>query len=315
VTLSVTNVHYFGGWVGVGWVSVVSGVGVSDGTAGWSGERGRWADTHGMTSVLADHARPDAARVPIDDAVVSAGRGWTRAGAIAAVLATTSSHRAVRMSVRIGLLIAGSLIIGTAVGVTLWTGLGPGPLDVFIGAVRIHTGLPLGVAVWLVVGALATTAWTLGRRPGPGTLLAPLIMAPVMQATVTLLESVDAPGSIFARLAVHLAAIAVIGLGAGALIVSGLGAGSGELIAIAASSRTGRPEPRVRLAIESSFLVFGVVLGGPIGLGTIAVALAIGPAVAMGHRFVSRSVQLSDQAFNLPRNGLAATSVGACDES
>jgi len=123
------------------------------------------------------------------------------------------------------------------------------------------------------------------------------------------------PGSIVARLTIHVAAVGMIGLGAGALIVSGLGAGSGELIASAASDRVGRPEPRVRLAIESSFLVVGVALGGPIGLGTVAVALIIGPAVAMGHRFVSRSVQLSDQACNLPRNGLGVTSLGACEAS
>lgn len=268
-----------------------------------------------MTSVLADHARPDTARLDTVGDIRSAGRGWTRAGAIAAVLASTSSNRAVRMSVRAGLLVAGSLVIAVAVAVTLWTGLGPGPLDVFIGAIRVRTGLPLGVAVWLVVGALVATAWALGRRPGPGTLLAPLIMAPVMQATVTLLEPIDAPRQLAARLVIHLAAIAVIGLGAGALIVSGLGAGSGELIAIAASDRTGRPEPRVRIVIESSMFVIGVALGGPIGLGTVAVAIAIGPAVAMGHRVVSRWVQLSDQAFNLPRNGLSAAPVGACDAS
>jgi uncharacterized membrane protein YczE len=136
-----------------------------------------------------------------------------------------------------------------------------------------------------------------------------------MQTTVAFLEPIDVPGSIVTRLAVHVAAVGMIGVGAGALIVSGLGTGSGELIAIAASDRMGRPEPRVRLAIEASFLVLGVVLGGPIGLGTIAVALTIGPAVVMGHRFVSRSVQLSDHACSLPRNGLSATSVGACDAS
>lgn len=268
-----------------------------------------------MTTVLADDARPEAAHARIDASVVRPGRGWTRAGAIAAVLASTSANRGVRLSVRAGLLVAGSLLIAVAVAVTLWTGLGPGPLDVFIGAIRVRTGLPLGAAVWLVVGALVAAAWALGRRPGPGTLLAPLIMAPVMQATVAALEPIDAPTQLAVRLAIHLAAIAVIGLGAGALIVSGLGAGSGELIAIAASDRTGRPEPRVRIAIESSLLLFGVVLGGPIGLGTVAVALTIGPAVAIGHRVVTRGVQLSDQAFSLPRNGLSAASAGACDAS
>jgi len=261
-----------------------------------------------MTSVLADHARPDTARAGTEGSVAAPG-------AIASLLASTSSNRAVRLSVRVALLVAGSMLVGLAVGITLWTGLGPGPIDVFIGAVRVHTGLPLGLAVWAVIGVIIAASWAMGRRPGPGTVLAPLIVAPVMQATVAFLEPIDVPGSLAARLAVHVVAIGIIGLGAGALIVSGLGAGSGELIATAASARVGHPEPRVRLAIESSFLIVGVALGGPIGLGTVAVALAIGPAVAIGHRFVSRSVLLSDQACSLPRNALAAASLGACEAS
>lgn len=194
----------------------------------------------------------------------------------------------VRYAARVGLLAAGSVVIAAAVAVMLWTGLGPGPLDVFIGAVRVRTGLPLGLAIWLVFGAMIAMAWALGRRPGPGTIAGPLLVGPVLQAMVTALGSVGVPDSIVARVAIHLAAVVALGIGAGALIVSGLGAGSGELLATAASARTGRTEPRMRLAFEMSWLVIGVALGGPIGLGTVMVALAIGPAVVNGHRLVHR---------------------------
>jgi uncharacterized membrane protein YczE len=40
----------------------------------------------------------------------------------------------------------------------------------------------------------------------------------------------------------------------------------------------------VRCGIELGFLALAVVLGGPIGVGTLIVALAIGPAVRLGHR-------------------------------
>ena len=75
-------------------------------------------------------------------------------------------RRVLGLSTRITLLLTGSAIIAASVAVTLWTQLGPGPLDVFIGAVRVHTGLPLSIAVWLVVGLLIAVAWALGRRPG-----------------------------------------------------------------------------------------------------------------------------------------------------
>jgi uncharacterized membrane protein YczE len=111
-----------------------------------------------------------------------------------------------------------------------------------------------------------------------------------MQAVVAVLDGVEPPAALAVVLVIHVAAVFVVGIGAGALIVSGLGAGSGELLAAAASDRTGRPEPRLRMAFELSWLGAGVALGGPIGLGTLVVALAIGPAVMVGYRAVDGAV-------------------------
>ncbi len=234
----------------------------------------------------------------------------SRAGAIAELIATGPVRRVLALSTRIALLLAGSTIIAAAVAVTLWTKLGPGPLDVFIGAVRVHTGLPLSVAVWSVVGSLIALAWLLGRRPGIGTLVGPLVVGIVMQSVSTLLGNYEAPTSLVVRVAIHLVAIGAVGIGAGALIVSGLGAGSGELLASAASTRSGRTEPRVRLAFEVTWLVIGVAMGGPAGFGTVLVALTIGWSVANGHRIVDRTVGRGFQLFanrsTEPRNGLAS---------
>jgi uncharacterized membrane protein YczE len=191
-----------------------------------------------------------------------------------------------RRSARVGLLVVGSVVIAAGVAVMLWTRLGPGPLDVFIGAVRVRTGLSLTLAVWLVIASLIGAAWLLGRRPGPGTLVSPLIAGPAMQGFVSLLDRLEPPDAIALVAAIHVAAVFVAGVGAGALIVSRLGAGSGELLASAASDRTGRPEPGIRMTFELAWLAVGVLLGGPIGIGTVLVALTIGPAVAVGYRGV-----------------------------
>ncbi len=240
----------------------------------------------------------------------------SRVDAIAELIARSRVRRVLGLSTRITMLLVGSTIIAAAVAVTLWTKLGPGPLDVFIGAVRVHTGLPLSLAVWLVVGTLISVAWLLGRRPGVGTIVGPLVVGVVMQSVSALLANYDAPTSIVLRLAIHLLAIGAVGIGAGALIVSGLGAGSGELLASAASNRSGRREPRVRLAFEVTWLVIGVAMGGPAGLGTILVALTIGWSVSNGHRMVDRTAgrgfQLVANRSTDPRNGrLTSPLVGA----
>jgi uncharacterized membrane protein YczE len=260
-------------------------------------ERADGADTR-RVSVHPGSARPERSLSQL---------ALSRADAIAELIATSRVRRVLGLSTRITMLLVGSTIIATAVAVTLWTKLGPGPLDVFIGAVRVHTGLPLSFAVWVVVGTLIAIAWLLGRRPGVGTIVGPLVVGVVMQSVSAVLANYDAPTSIVLRVAIHLLAIGAVGIGAGALIVSGLGAGSGELLASAASNRSGRKEPRVRLAFEVTWLVIGVAMGGPAGLGTILVALTIGWSVSNGHRIVDgtvgRGFQLFAKRSTDPRNG------------
>jgi uncharacterized membrane protein YczE len=230
---------------------------------------------------------------------------------LAAAVATVARARMMRLSVRIALLVTGSLLIAVGVAATLWIGLGPGPLDVFIVAVRTHSGLPLGVTVWAVVGAIIAASWLLGRRPGPGTLLSPLIVGPVMQIALSTLEQYDVPSSLAVRIVLHLMAVAVIGLGAGALIVSRLGAGSVELLAAAASRRSGRAEHRTRMAIELTCLTMGIALGGPVGVGTVLMALTIGPAVVIGHRLVDGAVTQTSQRVATTVTPSAAATVPA----
>jgi uncharacterized membrane protein YczE len=241
----------------------------------------------------ASAARPDTGAVhapghrQLTDRLVD--RAWSRAGAVARVVASGPTRRALALGTRVTLMLAGAVAVGCAVAVMLWDRMGPGPLDVLIVAIRDHTGLELAPAMWLTVGALIVVAWLLGRRPGAGTLLAPFLIGPVAQLVLGRLDSIAPPGSILVRALFHVAAIGVAGLGAGALIVSGLGAGMGELLAAAASDRSGQSEPRVRFAFEASFVVLGVLLGGPFGLGTVLVVTFIGPAVALGYRLVDRA--------------------------
>ncbi len=214
------------------------------------------------------------------------GRAWSRAGAIAATMSASVPRGVGRLGLRVLMLLGGSLLIAVAVATMLWNSFGPGPLDVFIAGLRETTGMSLALAYWSAFGGMLALAVLLGRRPGPGTIVTPLILGPAVQVLLELLDRVGRPDPFPVQLVVHLSAIAVLGVGAGALIVSGLGAGTGELLATAASDRTGHPEPHLRIGFEMSWLAIGVLLGGPVGVGTVVVAALIGPAVAGGHRLV-----------------------------
>ncbi|MDP9464344.1 MAG: hypothetical protein M3P52_06955 [Actinomycetota bacterium] len=190
------------------------------------------------------------------------------------------------MTTRICLLVAGAVLIAVGAAVTLWTGLGAGPMDVLILAINTRTGLAIPFVVWLVSGTLMAFATLVGRRPGIGTFLSPLIVGPVLGAVRVFLATVPPPSNTAAVIAWHVAGVATIGLGAGTVIIAGLGPGSGELLASATAGRTGRREPHIRVGFELTWLAFGLLLGGPVGMGTLIVAVMLGPAVANGSRAV-----------------------------
>ena len=257
-----------------------------------------------LVSTLERRMPADTAAVQLRDRLRAIGRwassrAWSRAGAVAHVVAVGAPRRVLARTSRLALFAFGSLTIAVSVAVMLWNQLGPGPLDVFIGAVRNQTGLPLTLAVWATVGSLLTVAWALGRRPGVGSIVGPLIVGPFMQIALERLQHFDVPSFYPARIAVQVLAIAGVGIGAGALVVSGLGAGSGELLAAAASDRSGHSQPRVRFVFEATWAVFGVALGGPLGVGTVLAAALLGPSVAAGHRTVVRLVVASRRQLDL----------------
>jgi uncharacterized membrane protein YczE len=158
---------------------------------------------------------------------------------------------------------------------------------------RNRTGLPLAFAVWITIGALTLVAWALGRRPGLATVVGPFLAGPTMQVMLANLQRSEPPDWLAVKIVIHLLAVAAVGIGAGAVMASRLGQGTGELLALAASDRSGRPEQRMRLMFEASFLAVGGLLGGPIGLGTVLIALCIGPSVARGRRAVATGIAAS----------------------
>ncbi len=219
-----------------------------------------------------------------------ARRAWSRAGQLVDGVALSPKRRAFTLSSRMAVHLAGCSVIAIGVGLMLWNDFGPGPLDVMIGAVRTHSGLPLTFAVWATTGTLLLVAWALGRRPGFGNVVTILSVGPMMQLTLGALGPFAAPEAVPAKIALHVVATAIVGLGAGMNLFARLGAGTSELLATSLAARTGFGEARVRMALELTWLVAGIALGGPIGLGTVIVALLIGPFVARGFRTVDTAV-------------------------
>ena len=216
----------------------------------------------------------------------------SRLRAAAFALASRRRRPLATLTIRVALLCLGAALIAAGVAGLLWTGLGPGPLDVFITSIVDRWGIPITFVIWGMAVVMITISFWLGHRAGPGTVLLPLVSGALLPVFMGLYDHVAPPSGVTPiGVAAHIAAVAVMGVGAGAVIVAGLGAGSGELLAAAASDHVGRPEPLVRTGVELTWLVFGIALGGTFGLGTVIVTALIGPAVRNGHTAVSRGAR------------------------
>ena len=134
----------------------------------------------------------------------------------------------------------------------------------------------------IIVGAVVLALWIpLRQRPGFGTLSNVIVVGLVIDAMLVIVPPVHGLG---ARLALMVAGVALNGIATGAYIGAGLGPGprDGLMTGLAARGHSIRV---VRTGIEITVLVTGWLLGGTVGVGTVAYALGIGP---LAHFFVPR---------------------------
>ena len=70
--------------------------------------------------------------------------------------------------------------------------------------------------------------------------------------------------------------VGIMGFGVGMYIASNIGAGPRDSLMLILVSKTGWTVKRVRTLLEIVVALFGWLLGGPVGIGTIIVALTLG---------------------------------------
>jgi uncharacterized membrane protein YczE len=80
------------------------------------------------------------------------------------------------------------------------------------------------------------------------------------------------------------AGIALVAVGSAFYLGAALGPGARDGLMTGLHRVTGRPIGLTRGAVELCALLAGIVLGGTFGVGTVAFALGIGPAVALALR-------------------------------
>ena len=182
-------------------------------------------------------------------------------------------------------LVLGLWLFGTGEGLIVLAGLGNSPWTVLAQGVSVQTPLSIGAAT-ILISAIVVASWSLLREtPGLGTVLNAVLVGIAIDVT---LEVVPSPTGIWRGVAL-LGGIAVVSLASGLYLTARLGPGPRDGLMTGIVRRTGRSFRLVRVTLELSALLIGALLGGTVGIGTVAFALLIGPGVqavlgAFGHR-------------------------------
>lgn len=183
---------------------------------------------------------------------------------------------ALTMTRRVAQLLAGLFLYGFAIAMMIRAALGIAPWDVLSQGIVLHTGFNYAV-VTNVIGALVLLLWIpIRQKPGIGTVANVLLIGPSIQVGLWLLPDVT---DLMPRILLLVGGLVVLAIATGLYIGARFGPGPRDGLMTGIHRRTGWPIWVVRTSIEVTVLAIGWLLGGNVGLGTLAFALLIGPMV------------------------------------
>ena len=168
--------------------------------------------------------------------------------------------------------------------------LGLSPWDVLNQGISDRTSLSFGTANIVVALCVLVVAWLLGAKVGPGTVANAVCIGLFVDGLLAV-SAIDAlsDSPLAARIVFMVAGVLVIGLGSGFYIGAGMGAGPRDSLMLVVAHRAHVRIGVARAAIEIAVTVVGFALGGTVGIGTLAFAFGIGPAVELSFWALERT--------------------------
>ncbi len=170
-------------------------------------------------------------------------------------------------------LLAGLVLYGVTASMLVRAGLGLDPWDVLHQGLARTFGLGIGTWVIIVSGLVLALWWPLRQRPGIGTVTNAVVVGLVIDAVLAV---VSPPHALGVRVGLLVGGVIGNGFATGLYIGAGLGPGPRDGLSTGIAAR-GHSMRVVRTSIEATVLVTGFLLGGTVGIGTLAYAMAIGP--------------------------------------
>ncbi|MEJ1114659.1 hypothetical protein WBN73_09015 [Paenarthrobacter sp. CCNWLY172] len=177
---------------------------------------------------------------------------------------------------RIIQLLAGLSLFGFSIAVLIKAGLGISPWDIFHQGLGRLTGISTGMVI-IAVSFLVLLLWIpLRMRPGWGTLANAVLIGAFVDLSIPLIP--QANGLLWQ--VVYLAGgLVLLAVGSACYLGASFGPGARDGLMTGLAQRTGWSIRTCRTLIEVTVAAAGWLLGGTLGIGTVAEAFLIGPLI------------------------------------
>lgn len=196
--------------------------------------------------------------------------------------ADTSSRSAKDWIKALLILLLGLTIAHFGVTLFLLSELGTDTFTVFIQGLSRVFGLTVGtvhvivLCILMVVMLLTTKGYV-----KPGTVVCAFCGGPIIDLFTWMLgDYINGSSGMAVRILSMMAGCVILALGMSLVINSNAGTGPNDLVAIILSDKIEKIQFRwVRVGCDLFFVVFGFILGGTVGAGTICAVFLTGPLV------------------------------------
>ena len=211
---------------------------------------------------------------------------------------TTSKRNIKEILIRVVILFVGLTIAHLGVTLFLLADLGADPFNVLIqglfrtiasvtGAKLLTHGYTHVAVSLLIIAVLLLTDRSYVKI---GTVICMVCGGPIIDFFTWMLGGIIHAENPFAmRIVVLALGCVILAFGMTIVIKSDSGTGPNDLVAIVISDKLKKPFGIVRIVVDVCFVLFGFLLGGAVGIGTLICAALVGPVAGI---FLPRSEKI-----------------------
>lgn len=173
---------------------------------------------------------------------------------------------------RLPRLLIGLVLCSLGITLLLTAGIGLNPWGTFTAGLVNITGLSFGRLSQLIGLTIIVLTIPLKVVPGVGTILNMIFIGMLIDIFKTL-SFMTQPSVFVLQLLMCIIGLGILSVGIYTYMSSGLGAGPRDGLMLALIKITGQNATVIKPIIEVTVTIIGILLGGPLGIGTVIVAL------------------------------------------